>query len=554
MNSRIIRIQPTDNLVIALTDLYPGDEFELNGVALKSKSHVPAKHKFAIENIEPGAPMYMYGTIIGTATQAILKGEAVGLHNVKHAVQEVVIPDVFPTEKSTHWIPPDITDFEGITFNGYHRSDGKVGVRNYWLVVPLVFCENRNIEEIKNTLLKPLGYAREKNNYNIDKLINGFQKNLPNEDILQINILEEGGSTSDDRVFKNVDGIKFLTHEGGCGGTRQDSRALCALLAGYVNNANVAGATFLSLGCENAQVSILKEEIEKINSAFDKPVYFLGQQNSVSEGKFIEEAVKKTFTGLVEANRFERKPAPLSKLLVGLECGGSDGFSGITANPSVGYFSDLLVALGGSPVLAEFPELHGVEQDIVDRCENKQLAEKFLSLMESYNAVAESFGTGFDMNPSPGNIKDGLITDAMKSAGAARKGGTSPITDVLGYTEQITKRGLNLLCTPGNDVESTTALAGSGCTLILFTTGLGTPTGNASSPTIKISSNNALAVRMQDIIDINAGTLVEGIENIETKGREIMRFAISVASGEIEPKASLLRQEDFIPWKRSISL
>ncbi|MEL6945349.1 MAG: UxaA family hydrolase, partial [Bacteroidota bacterium] len=269
---------------------------------------------------------------------------------------------------------------------------------------------------------------------------------------------------------------------------------------------------------------------------------------------FIAEAVKKTFVGLMQANKIKRQEAPLSKIVLGLECGGSDGFSGITANPALGHTSDLITALGGKTILSEFPELNGVEQELINRCANKVLAEKFTKLMTAYSNSAVAAGSGFDMNPSPGNIKDGLITDAMKSAGAAKKGGTSPIMDVLDYTEQATQAGLNLLCTPGNDVESTTGLAGSGANMIVFTTGLGTPTGNPIAPTIKFSSNTILYDRMNDIIDINAGTIVEGIDTIESKGEELLELIIEVASGRKLTKAETLGQDDFIPWKRGISL
>lgn len=257
---------------------------------------------------------------------------------------------------------------------------------------------------------------------------------------------------------------------------------------------------------------------------------------------------------MIEINKIERKPAPLSKLTIGVKCGGSDGFSGISANPAVGYVADLLATLGGKVLLAEFPELCGVEQNLIDRAENKDDAEKFIRLMTTYNAQAESVGSGFYMNPSPGNIKDGLITDAIKSAGAAKKGGTSPVVDVLDYTEPVIKPGLSLVCTPGNDVEATTGKAASGATLILFTTGLGTPTGNPVCPVIKVSSNTKLAMKMKDIIDIDTGAIISGEKNIQQMGEEILEFCIKVASGEIIPKAMLLNQDDFIPWKRGVSL
>ena len=257
---------------------------------------------------------------------------------------------------------------------------------------------------------------------------------------------------------------------------------------------------------------------------------------------------------MIEINKEERKPASLDKLTIGVKCGGSDGFSGISANPAVGYCSDLLVALGGKILLAEFPELCGVEQELIDRTKDEQAANKFIHLMKTYNESALKVGSGFHMNPSPGNIKDGLITDAIKSAGAAKKGGTSPVVDVLDYTEPATKPGLSLVCTPGNDVEATTGKAASGATLILFTTGLGTPTGNPVCPTIKVATNSSLAKRMSDIIDIDTGEVIEGEKTIEQMGEEILEYCIKAASGEVIPKAVQLNQDDFIPWKRGVSL
>lgn len=257
---------------------------------------------------------------------------------------------------------------------------------------------------------------------------------------------------------------------------------------------------------------------------------------------------------MAEVDHEERKPAPLSHLVVGLECGGSDGFSGISANPAVGHASDLIVALGGKTILSEFPELCGVEQELINRCKSPEIANKFGSLMRQYAKAAEAVGSGFDMNPSPGNIKDGLITDAMKSAGAAKKGGTSPVADVLDYGEYVKEPGLNLLCTPGNDVESTTAMAGSGANIILFTTGLGTPTGNPITPVIKISSNSKMSARMSDIIDVDCGGVITGEKTIAESGEEILEYIIRVASGEIKSKAMILEQDDFIPWKRGVSL
>jgi len=265
-------------------------------------------------------------------------------------------------------------------------------------------------------------------------------------------------------------------------------------------------------------------------------------------------AIKESYAEIKKADKIERTPAPLSKLTIGLECGGSDGFSGISANPTLGYVSDLMASLKGSVILSEFPELCGVEQEIVNRCTTNENAEKFLSLMKAYEKAVVDAGSGFDMNPSPGNIKDGLITDAMKSAGAARKGGSSPVVDVLDYGEYVTKTGLTLLCTPGNDVESTTAMVGSGATIVLFTTGLGTPTGNPIAPVIKVSSNTELAKKMPDIIDVDTGAIISGEKTIAEMGEELLEKIIKVASGEEKTKADTANQDDFIHWRRGVSL
>ncbi len=265
-------------------------------------------------------------------------------------------------------------------------------------------------------------------------------------------------------------------------------------------------------------------------------------------------AIRETFLGLMEANECRRTSSPLSSLCAGLKCGGSDGFSGLSANPAIGHTSDLLVALGGRTILSEFPELCGVEQELIDRCARPEVAERFMQLMKSYGARARAVGSGFEMNPSPGNVRDGLLTDAMKSAGAAKKGGNSPVVAVLDYPESATEPGLNLQCTPGNDVECVTAQVGAGANVVLFTTGLGTPTGNPIAPVVKLSSNSRLAQHMPDIIDSDTGGIISGEKSIEQMGDEVLNLVIQVASGEVCTKAEGRGQEDFIPWKRGVSL
>ena len=545
-----LRIHPHDNVLVALQNLEQGTPITFEGNTFTLADRIAAKHKFAINELKTGQEIYMYGVLVGKTTSTIPQGGLLSTQNVHHASDGFRLG-----ERKLTWHQPDTRSFDSKTFNGYHRADGSVGTANYWIVVPLVFCENRNINVLKEALVDKLGYKKAKSyEGDVEQLMELYQAGKSVEEILNADIQASAEKADSKRLFKNIDGIKFLNHSMGCGGTKDDSDALCGLIAGYITHPNVAGATVLSLGCQHAQVSILQAEIAKRDPNFSKPVVVLEQQKVGTESELLKQALKQTFAGLVQANQNQRQPAPLSKLCIGMECGGSDGFSGISANPALGYVSDLLVTMGGSVILAEFPELCGVEQELSDRCVDEETANRFMQLMTTYNARAEADGSGFYANPSPGNIRDGLITDAIKSAGAAKKGGTSPVTAVLDYPEKVTKPGLNLLCTPGSDVESTTAEVGSGANIVLFTTGLGTPTGNPITPVVKLSTNTAMFERMPDIIDINCGTIIEGDETIQQAGERILNYVIQLASGEVEPKSVKLGQDDFIPWKRGVSL
>jgi altronate hydrolase len=526
---------------VALEPLATGESVHDGDQTLPLATSVAPKHKFTTVPRAVGDPIIMYGILVGTAVAPIAAGEAITTRNVRHAAA-----DVHASTGAPSWNAPDVSAWTQRSFLGYHRADGQVGTRNHWLVIPLVFCENRNVHMIRQAFEEELGFAppdiyRQQVRALLQRHGESGRGNT------------QGRVRQSGRVFGNIDGIKFLTHSGGCGGTREDSRNLCGLLAGYLHHPNVAGATVLSLGCQHAQGDLLREELAKRDPHFSKPLLYFEQQGQVSEQAMLTAAIEQTFYGLVDADQVVRAQAPLSKLTVGLKCGGSDGFSGITANPAVGHAADLLAALGGTTLLAEFPELCGVEQELIDRCTEPRHAERFMQLMTAYNARAKAVGSGFDMNPSPGNIKDGLITDAMKSAGAARKGGLSPVTDVLDYPEYATTPGLNLLCTPGNDVEATTAQVGAGATVVLFTTGLGTPTGNPIAPVIKLATNTALATRMPDLIDIDCGRILSGDTTLPGMGEEILELIVAVASGQLT-RAEELGQDDFIPWKRGVSL
>jgi altronate hydrolase len=549
LRNRVLRVDPKDNVLIALADLRGGDEVVYEDSRCTLVIDIPAKHKIALRDFTAGDRIVMYGIVVGEAIQPIRCGELITTRNTQHRAAGFA-----RKSEEVHWRPPSVSRWQQRTFLGYSRQDGQVGTRNYWLVVPLVFCENRNIDMLERAFEDELGYGPPQvHRREMAELVRLYREGRWDE-LNGVRAPQQNDTAQSAPLFENVDGIKFLTHEHGCGGTREDANNICGLLAGYIHHPNVAGATVLSLGCQHSQADILQQELRRRNPNFSKPLIVLEQQRSNSERALLSEAVKQTFFGVIAANQARRSPASLAHLCAGLKCGASDGFSGISANPAIGHLSDLLAALGGRTILAEFPELCGVEQALIDRCTRDEVADRFIHLMRDYAERARAVHSGFDMNPSPGNISDGLITDAMKSAGAAKKGGTSPITAVLDYPEYATEPGLNLLCTPGHDVEAVTAQVAAGANIVLFTTGLGTPTGNPIAPVVKISTNSELARRMPDVIDIDAGSIITGEQSVDRTGESILEFVIKVAGGEIRTKTEQLGQDDFIPWKRGVSL
>ena len=356
---KILQLDSRDNVLIALTDLRKGGTISRGDMRITLVTDVPAKQKFPIEDLAVGAPVTMYGVLVGKASQYVRCGELLTTGNIHHEAAPY-----HETRSDYRWNPPNASRWEERKFMGYARCDGQVGTRNYWVVVPLVFCENRNILNLKQAFEEELGFARPQ---------------LYRQQVAQLARLYREGKQSSapqpfstqqalnpsERLFPNVDGIKFLLHEGGCGGTREDADNLCGLIAGYLHHPNVAGATVLSLGCQNAQIEILRKQLASRNPHFNKPLVVLEQQKSGSEFAMLSEAIEKTFAGLAEANKAQRTAADISRLCVGLKCGGSDGFSGLSANPAIGHTSDLLVALGARTLLSEFPELCGVEQNLI---------------------------------------------------------------------------------------------------------------------------------------------------------------------------------------------
>ena len=368
---KVIKIHPKDNVLVALTNLVKGESIQYQNDTYILKEDIEEKHKFFIKDIEVGSFVTMYGITVGKiVVDKVAIGQRMTTQNTKHEAD----PYSYRGKKIT-WQAPNVSKFANKTFNGYHRSDGKVGTANYWLFIPTVFCENRNLDVIKESLHHALGYTiTDKYREFTDQLISSYQQTGH----MGIDEQTALAPITHKRIFKNIDGIKFLNHSGGCGGTRQDASTLSNLLAAYADHPNVAGVTLLSLGCQHLQIQDFKDDLQKRNPQFRKPLIIFEQQQSQSEEQLIKSAIQQTLTHLVEANKIERTPAPLSKLCIGVKCGGSDGFSGISANPAVGYTADILVALGGQILLAEFPELCGAEQELLDRCVDEKTANKFV--------------------------------------------------------------------------------------------------------------------------------------------------------------------------------
>jgi altronate hydrolase len=540
---KVLCIHPDDSMLVALSDLASGDVVQWEDESILICTPVKGKHKLARRAFAVGEMLSLYGVPVGKAIEPIRRGEAITTLNLKHYAAEVDLSATTPYR----WDAPDVGAFHGMTFSGVVRPDGRVGTANYWLIFPLVFCENRNVEHLRNALEGPLGYATND--------LAALTLSLMSDDIgaeADISLLDVP-APSRMRPFPNLDGVRIITHAGGCGGTRADARSLCKILAAYADHPNVAGITVFSLGCQNAQITMFQQALKLQNPAFDKPCLIYEQQQWESESTMMKTVLKDTLSSLKQANNIARQPVPLSQLKIGVKCGGSDGFSGISANPAMGLVSDMVVALGGSSILAEFPELCGVEANLIARCERDEDKRRFLGLMQDFERRAVSVGTSLSENPSPGNIRDGLITDAMKSAGAAKKGGTSPIVSVLEYGEQTDKSGLALLCTPGGDVESVSGIVASGANVVLFSTGMGTPTGNPIVPVLKISSNTRVATKMADLIDFDCGPVIEGAP-LSVIATQLLNMVIATAGGQYQAKADRLQQYDFMFWKRDISL
>jgi altronate hydrolase len=491
-----IRLHPSDNVAVARVALAPGSDLRIDGIAVKVRDSVPAGHKVALRPIAAGEIVRRYGQAIGRASRAIEPGAHIHTHNL--AYEELAFQYEFPAGEVAYPMVPEKLP----TFLGYRREDGRVGTRNYIAVVAASNCAAHTAELIAH-------------------------------------------SFENEKLSPNIDGVVAFPHGDGCGHSiGPDTMQLQRTLGGVLAHPNVSAAVILGLGCEVNQI----DHYLGPNAPRSSRLVGMTLQSSGGTRGALSAARREIQAMMEEASAEQRVEVPVSKIILGLNCGGSDSFSGITANPALGVCSDTLGRFGGTAVLAETPEIVGAEHLLVRRARNRQVAEKLLGFIHKYKEYLTRFGGSFDDNPSPGNKEGGLSNILEKSLGAAAKGGTAPMMDVVDYAERVESPGFVFMNTPGYDPVSLTGLAAGGCNLIAFTTGRGSAIGFPSVPVIKIATNSNTYRRMQDNMDINAGTIAEGKMSVADVGAEIFQMLIRVASGE-RTCAERLGHKEFVPWR-----
>lgn len=489
-----IKIHPADTVAVALSPLKKGTKIQLDGQTVTLTEDIPQGHKFALTDIAEGQSVIKYGNSIGVAKTDIAKGSWIHTHNMKTGLGDLL---TYTYNKETTPLAEKETRF----FNGYRRKDARAGVRNEIWIVPTVGCVNNVAQAI------------------------------------------EKGSQS--FVTENVEGVIAFTHPYGCSQMGDDQEHTRQILADLVNHPNAGGVLVLGLGCENSNIDELKKYIGEYDP---ERVRFLVAQECEDE---IADGIEVVRELAAYAEQFHREPISCSELVIGMKCGGSDGLSGITANPTVGGFSDRLIAMGGSTILTEVPEMFGAETLLMNRCENEALFDKTVTLINDFKEYFKRHGQTIYENPSPGNKKGGISTLEDKSLGCTQKSGTAPVKGVLAYGEPVCTKGLNLLSAPGNDLVAATALAASGAHIVLFTTGRGTPFA-CPVPTVKISTNNLLAEKKKNWIDFNCGVLVDDTPADELAD-QLLDFVINIASGK-KSKSEEAGFHDMAIFKQGVTL
>ncbi|MBO5303731.1 MAG: altronate dehydratase [Lachnospiraceae bacterium] len=492
--SDYIKIHPEDSVAVALAPLEKGTSVTLSDCTLTLTEDIPQGHKFSLCHISCGDSVIKYGNPIGIAVENIKKGSWVHTHNIKTGLGDLL---TYTYNKTDTTLPPS----EDVSFMGFRRTDGKVGVRNEIWIIPTVGCVN-NVATAIAEQAKPY-------------------------------------------IQDTVNDVVAFPHPYGCSQMGDDQENTRQILADLINHPNAGGVLVLGLGCENSNISELKKYIGEYD---EKRVRFLVAQECDDE---IAEALHIIEDLSTYAGSFKREPISCSELIIGMKCGGSDGLSGITANPTVGAFSDLLISKGGTTILTEVPEMFGAETLLMNRCENEAVFEKTVDLINDFKNYFTSHNQTIYENPSPGNKCGGISTLEDKSLGCTQKSGKSAVKGVLSYGEAVHTKGLNLLSAPGNDLVASTALAASGAHIVLFTTGRGTPFASPV-PTIKISTNSALHAKKNNWIDFNCGVMTEGT-SLDTLKQNLFDYVIAVASGE-KVKAEKAGFHDMAIFKQGVTL
>lgn len=490
----IIRINQEDNVAVALRPIEKGETLDIAGTPVTAAEEIPQGHKMAIRNIRSGEAVVKYGCSIGFAKEDVQAGGWIHVHNLKTALGDLLTYEYQPVGSA-------LKETEHAYFEGYRRANGKAGVRNEIWIIPTVGCVNSIAQALEKASRK--------------------------------------------FVTGTVEDVIAFPHPYGCSQMGDDQENTRTLLADMVNHPNAAGVLVLGLGCENSNIPVLKEYIGEYD---EQRVKFLQCQDVEDEMEAAMELIEEL---AVYAGAFSRERIDASELIIGMKCGGSDGLSGITANPVVGAFSDLLISKGGTTILTEVPEMFGAETLLMNRCETPELFEKTVDLINDFKNYFTSHNQTIYENPSPGNKKGGISTLEDKSLGCTQKSGSALVKGVLAYGEPVKVKGLNLLSAPGNDLVASTALAVSGAHIVLFTTGRGTPFASPV-PTVKISSNSALAGKKNNWIDFNAGRMVEG-QTKEELAQELFDYVLSVASGR-KVKAEEAGFHDMAIFKQGVTL
>jgi altronate hydrolase len=508
-----IIVNPHDNVAVVKNETTAGLVVSLpSGESVTVEKAVPPGHRFATREIPGGEFVRQYGQPIGTSL-GIAKGEWVTHDNMTDEV-----PVVRNLPENLHMPAPDYFPKEQVqTFMGFRRADGRVGTRNFVLIVPTSMCASHEATQI-SMMSEFMHYSREK--------------------------------------FPNVDGVVAIPHNKGCG--CQDGSTLDVMmrtLANYADHPNVGGVILIDLGCEKTNLSFVEKYLTKREKPIQKPVFKIGIQDVGGTQAAIEIGLKEIEKMLPEVNECVREEFPISELVLGVKCGSSDGFSGISSNPSLGYTSDLLVRSGGTVLLTEVPEMCGAEHILASRAKDSATGRKIYAMVDWYKEYASKFGAVLNQNPSTGNKAGGLLNITIKSLGAIVKAGTTRIEDCIEYAETPKVRGINLMQGPGYDQESTPGLVASGATVVVFTTGNGTTIGNAIAPVIKLASNNRVFEKMSNDIDISAGNVITGTESIVEVGTRLFEHVRRVASGEVQAKAEILKHREFQFWaEQTVSL